>query len=714
MPESGSWLLLEELLERGDPAFVHELRRIHDADRLGDFAKRWYGDPRPWVRQYLLDYLDLPLSAYRHEALVKRLFKLAEQAGDDAVMARFVVAFDRSVRRVKSNRPRYLREVFTTRQAAVDWMRQLNEAGAETVHLQELEGRYSVMANWRGGTWRWENRFADDREVAERWSAGWRQEGAAYTNIHDHGGKYIVTALLRRDRLRSPARTTMPRDHRIFRWDPQTGKLSLVADREFRKARKREQIDPAVDKQLKYFADLGSLTGWTSWPEDLDTLPKPARRLFERFRLFTLHTRHYLRRRAWRFFRRLGKQQPERYVPALRQAFKLYTDADAVDGLALLDNWGLVHALFHHCPALIAKTSGWTPAPGHALAELTPAPLYEPLWLEAPQALVDLLQHAQCRPVRQWAIHLIRRDPAALLRHLPFDDLLNLLGHSDEEVVALAGEALERAPGLDLVPLPRWLALLETPNTTALDLICQLMAKHVRPEQISFAEVVQLAASRPVPVAQLGVRWLQMKKPQNEEECRALLGLAEAQAEPVRPEIVHWARRLLSDVPYFRSEWVLDFLDSRHEDVRTEGWQWLQEEPRARDEVELWRRLLESPYDDVRLKLVVDLEQRIAKTGQALTERVALNPVLVRFLWAAVLLNIHRGNRHKPAVIRQLVRRLEQRPEEASELLPILSVALRSLRGPEWRAGLAGVVQAVSQRPELAADVRTLFPELRM
>ena len=40
---------------------------------------------------------------------------------------------------------------------------------------------------------------------------------------------------------------------------------------------------------------------------------------------------------------------------------------------------------------------------------------------------------------------------------------------------------------------------------------------------------------------------------------------------------------------------------------------WLQDEARARDDVTLWRRLLESPYDDVRLWLVADLENRVAR-----------------------------------------------------------------------------------------------------
>jgi hypothetical protein len=689
MAEPGSWLVLEELLERGDAAFVTELRKVHDAEQLGAFAPRWFADKRPWARQFLFDYLDLPLDAYRHEALVKRLFKLAETAGDDALMARFMVAFDRSVRRVKSDRRRFLHAGFATREQAQDWMRRLNEAGADHVNLQELDGRFQLIAGWPAGTRRWENRFVDRREEADALIARWRRKGANYTNILDHGGLYKVTALLAGEFIHPQAGSTMPRDATFVPRKPPTGRQRRVSE-------------------------LERSFGLRSWPQDLAALPARLRTRLERLRLFSVHTRNYLRRRAWRYFRRLGKQQPQRYVPALADALALYTDEDTADGLALLDNWGLVHVLFHRCPALLARSPGWTLAPGHSLAELTPAPIYEQLWLAAPRVLLDLLRSARCRPVRQWAVHLTRRDSNAVLKQLPLEDLLSLLTHPDDEVVTLAGEALQRVPGLDLVPLERWIALLDTPNATALDILCGLMARHVRPQQVPFDTAVRLASSRPVPVARLGAAWLLSRSPQNEGECRALLGLAEAQAAPVRPQIVHTARLLLSTSPYFRPEWVLEYLDSRHEDVRAEGWAWLQEEPRARDDVELWRRLLESPHDDVRLKLVADLEQRVAGTGAALARHAALDPALLRCLWAAVLLNIHRGNRHKPPVVAQIVRRLQQRPDEAKDLLPVLGVALRSLRGPEWRAGLAGVVQAVARRPELEADVRRLFPELRV
>jgi hypothetical protein len=296
---------------------------------------------------------------------------------------------------------------------------------------------------------------------------------------------------------------------------------------------------------------------------------------------------------------------------------------------------------------------------------------------------------------------------------LPLPELLALLAHEDEEVVALAAEALRGAAGLGGLGLEQWLNLLDTAHPAALDVVCELAAKHVRPDQVSLEQAVQVAVRRPVPIARLGLAWLRSTTPANEAECRLLLGLTEAEAEPVRPELVRWARGLLSASPFFQVSWLLEYLDSRHADVRAEGWAWLQEEPRARNDVEPWPRLLESPYDDVRLKLVADLEKRLKQFGPPGIERGVLTPELIQFLWASVLLNIHRGGRAKPVVVGQVVRRLEHRPEEAEALLPLLSVALRSIRGPEWRAGLAGVVQLAEQHPELRPVVERRFPELR-
>jgi hypothetical protein len=582
----GSWLLAEELLERGDPAFVDELRRIHDPDRLGAFASKWFADKRPASRELMFQYLAQPLNAFRHEALVKRLFKLAEKADDEVLMAHFLAAFDRSVRRVVRKRRRY------------DWQ---------------------------------------SRET-------WVEES-----------------------LRVPADTAMPRGQRAMRYrNPRTG-------------------EPMAGRTPEKNALL---------------------------RLFSLNTRQYLRRRAWRYFRRLGKEQPARYVPAIVAAMKQYTDDDVADGVALLDNWGLVHALFHQCPALVATPRSWGLAEGHTLAELTAAPIYESLWKAAPAKTVEVLREAHCRPVRQWAVQMIRRHYPEALAVLPLRELVAMLGHDDPELSQLAAEALRHSPELGRMPVQAWLKLLESANPQILDLLCELMLERLDPQTLNLEQTVGLACSRPLPVARMGFTWLKKKTPASPDECRTILALAEAEAEPLRAEMVRWARSVLTGSPHFQVDWVLELLDGRHEDVRREAWAWFMAEPRAAGEIMLWQRLLESPYDDIRLRLATLLEEHAAR--EVAIDRARLDAELIRFLWASVLLNAHRGSRVKPLVIRQIVGRLEHDENEAPQLLPILAVALRSVRKPEWRAGLAGIVQLVERRPELEPLVQASFPELRL
>jgi hypothetical protein len=626
--DTGSWAYAEELLERGDPVFVTELRRITDADRLGSFAARWYADRRPASRQLLFTYLDQPLNAFRHEALIKRLFKLAETAGDDEVMGAFLVLFDRSLRRKRTPRRQGFATVVPDKAAADALVKQWRQQGFQAY----------CYSNWAP------NPYIIGRQVIR----GFR-----------------VTRSTVVDALRVPDETVM--------WRPR---------------------------------DKDSHGPYPIAEEVRD-------RLEQRFRLFSLSTRRYLRRRAWRYFRKLGKQHPERYVAAVTAALKRYQDDDVADGVALIDNWGLIHILFHHSPVLVSRRTGWALAPDGALSRLQPAPIYEALWKQAPRALLDLVLHSHCRPVRQWALFMIRRDHAGMLHDLSPEELFGLLANDDPNAVALACELLRTLSDISVLGVDRLLGLVENPNPETLDLLCELLSERLGAERVSFSDAVRLAGSRPLPAARLGFTWLQSKAPSSEEDCRALLALAEAQAEPLRADLVRWVRGVLSASPHFQSEWLMEFLDSRHEEVRAEGWRWLQAEPRARDNPEIWRKLLESPYDDVRSRLVAELEKRVARQG-SVPEGVRLDAELLRFLWASVLLNIHRGSRVKPVVVGQLVRRANRYPAEAAVLLPILAVALRSVRGPEWRAGLVGVVGLVERNSDLQPLVQRLFPELML
>jgi hypothetical protein len=622
----GSWSYALELFERGDPLFVDEVRGVTDADRLGDFAARWFADRRPEARQLLFNYLSRPLNAFRHEALVKRFFKLAEKAGDDDVMARFLAAFDRSVRRVQRTRHQSVERPVASREEAQALAERLT-AGGFTVLFKGS----SSLSNWQ--TW-----FSSTEGMA-------KVDALAY-----YWGEETLAAL--------PG-TTMSR--------PKT------------------------------------------WPNS-DWFWRST----EKLRLFSLATRRYLCRRAWRYFRKLGQTNPERYVAAAAAALKLYEDADVASGLALIDNWGLVHILFHHSPVLVSKRNGWVPAPGQALSELQPAPIYEEQWQTKPLLLIDLVKNAHCRPVRQWAIFMVRRHAASALQALSSDELFSLLAHEDPAVVGLAVEVIRAGGGMAAFNVNRLLDLLETPNPETLEILCGLLGDCVGPERVMLEQAVRLTAARPLPLARLGFAWLRGKSPASAADCQGLLRLVDAGAEPLRPEIVRWLRGVLAGSTHFRADWVLELLDCRHPDVRREGWAWLREDQRLRDDVAIWRKLLESPYDDVRLRLVADLEERVRRGTAGGWENGALDDELVRFLWASVLLNIQRGRRSKPLVVAQLVRRLQRHSAEAATLLPILAVALRSLRGPEWRAGLVGVVQLVERNAELAPVVQQVFPELKL
>ena len=63
-------------------------------------------------------------------------------------------------------------------------------------------------------------------------------------------------------------------------------------------------------------------------------------------RLFKHRTRYYLRRRAWRYFRRLGHRDPAAYRQAISIALAAFEDADLERGENILYSWGWMHACF--------------------------------------------------------------------------------------------------------------------------------------------------------------------------------------------------------------------------------------------------------------------------------------------------------------------------------------------------------------------------------
>jgi hypothetical protein len=404
---------------------------------------------------------------------------------------------------------------------------------------------------------------------------------------------------------------------------------------------------------------------------------------------FSLATLRYLRRRAWRYFRRLGFKDPGRYLHAVVDALSRYRDADFTEGANLLDNWGLVHALFHGSEILLSRPwRDWQVRPGRALRDLKPAPSFPEHWTADGE--VALLKRAQSRPVRRSAMAMLRKRP---IGEIGVDRLLPLLDHEDGDVALLAASLVENAPDLASIPAETWLRLLDVRNPTVLDVICSIVTRVVNGANLSDDDVLRLCTSGAAPVARMAVGWLKGRRP------ASLALLARVTDRVAAKTAVAFARE--------HGAAVIDFLDSPCDAVRREAWPWFAES----GDRTLWPKLLESPYDDIRLAIVGHLARR-ADTDRSL--RDVLDAAPIETIWATVLFNIHRGSRAKRHAVGQVADAIERAPARASQLLPLLSVAARSVRAPEFRAGLAAVVRTAVRRPEVAEAVARHFPELKL
>jgi hypothetical protein len=581
-----SSLLVDESFASEDDQFVDHVRMVTAPTYLAAMADRWKKDPRAWARRQIFKYLALPLDRAGHHCVVKRLFKQAEASRDHELMAAFLVAFDRLVRRQRRMRYRY--------------------------------------------------------NFQTRWSS---QEEVLFA----------------------------PRDQI----------LATAKGREARNPRTGERI---------------YVPGFLRVPMH--------------GRLFSYRTRGYLRRRACRYFRRMGFQQPSEYPQAVAAALALYRDDDAARGENILDNWSLMHIAFRRSPVLQFKRTRVEVTDGRSLGELAAAPQFENLWKkpESTAVLLKLLTQADSRLVRVWAMQLLKRDHAPTMQAITARQLLALLNHADEEVQQFGAGLLETLSGADSWPIATWLELLETRSVTALATICQVMNQRVSPKRLSLEQCVALACARATPVARLGLSWLR-SRPVSGSEDRATIGrLAGVQCEAVGAEVAEYALSILGSPQAYRMEEVSPFFDSLNASVRRGAWEWLTPPSPGYDDAELWSRLLETPYDDVRLRLVEELNKRTRETdGPA-----ALNRQDVSMVWATVLLGVHRGGRAKLKALRQISQAIAEQPDRAARLVPVLAVAIRSVRPPEARAGLSAILSAVSARPELEATLARCIPELRL
>jgi len=423
-------------------------------------------------------------------------------------------------------------------------------------------------------------------------------------------------------------------------------------------------------------------------------------------RLFSYRTRYYLRRRAWRYFRWLGFARPAAFPAAIAPALRRYRDADLARGENILDSWALLNICFRGSDALEFHPAHLRLKEGRTLAELRAAPRFAKAWEneEAARVLIGLAAQAPAQLVRMWAMDLFRSIRSKIAIELSPEEMLSLLDHDDERVQQFGAEFFETQGGLEKLPVAMWLRLLQTRNLTALATLCAAFVRHVSGERLTLAQCLDLACAKPVPVARLGQQYLQLRTIAR-AEIAALAALADAQCPAVAGELCAWALARLGGRDHYDVEQVSRFFDSLTPETRKAAWAWLAPGSAGYDDPVLWSRLAETPFDDLRLKLVDRLALRVKMPALSAD---ALAPV-----WCAVLLGVHRGGRQKLKAVRQIADAIERDPASAAKLAPVLAVAVRSVRGPEMRAGLAAVMTLLASRPELTDAVHARLPELR-
>lgn len=425
----------------------------------------------------------------------------------------------------------------------------------------------------------------------------------------------------------------------------------------------------------------------------------------EKFRLFKYRTRYYLQRRVWRYFRKLGFNDGPRYLAALAPALAAFQDGDLAAGENLLDSWSLMHALHGESAAVEFSSLRAVLKEDRTLADLKPTPAFSQHW-RTPSGVVaalELIVAAQSRLVRLWALAW-HQELARTISAAPAADILTrMLAHDDEEVQSYGASLLAECADAANWPLETWLKLLKCDNPRVAQLLCDAMLKHVRDERITLAQRVEIALAKATPIARLGLRLLEKITPRDGKEREIIMGLWRAQCLGIGSDIARWALAQLGTAEVYQMPVVCRFFDSANAGIREGAWTWMEQEnsPGWLDAA-LWSRLAETPYADLRTRMVDALALRASKPPVGADD---LAPV-----WTSVLLDVNRGGRQKLKALRQIAETLAATPNE--KLLPVLVATVRSIRGPEARAALAAVMSLLCKRPELETAVAAALPEL--
>ena len=244
-----------------------------------------------------------------------------------------------------------------------------------------------------------------------------------------------------------------------------------------------------------------------------------------------------------------------------------------------------------------------------------------------------------------------------------------------------------------------------------LELVAKCFREHVSSSRLQAGQVLGLCNSQQGPLATLGFEIVRDEVWSSRLQVSEISQLAGCRCRFLGSEIATWALTKLDDRKAANAKNVIDFFDSSLVPVRRAATHWLgQSGTTVQKDPELWAMLLESPYPDIRTALVNWLD-RIVGPGE-LGQGNDASSVLV--LCATVILQIHSGGRSKLKAIDRLAGWVCEDPVLLPKVLPILSIAIRSIRGPEMRQALCAVLEISSRFPDQKSAIESMIPELEV
>ena len=637
----------EEAYEQGSPAFVEYVRQVQDPEFLEIVSRLWITDRREHTRGLLSLYLDQPLNAFRHELLVKRLFKQAEAAGDDQVLAWLAPALDRCIDRRTQFSRRSRRDIVSSQEEAQELAKKLLDTGAITTKSWQIgPDQYLVISRWS--------------ELGFAVPHGTRMPGISPRSA------FVLDASEKRY-----VRIPLPE------WAVRIGLAS--------------KLQPGV------------------------SLPHPGEfsERLARFRLFSVATRQYLRRRLWRYFEQLGENDGKRYVEAASQALIRYRDEDLY--LArVLDRWILVHILFGSHPAMSSRSNGWIKSIEAIHPHFDPRPAFPEHWVDASDWLFWIAENARSYLVSKWAIALLRRNPQSWRSSLRLEMIEGLITHPDPLVSEFGASCLAELPDIDEIELSRWRVLLNgASNSTVSERISAQIEARTKSETLSTRQAVELALMFPEHLARHGLHLLQQREI-SVNELPEVLSVAHTDSDEIRPEALEWLKVLLGRTPGLEPDWVCDWILSSHAETRALGLSYFLASAEAHLDPRNWDQIVSGASSELWPGLIDLLARNLTRRNGAGSELVAELPLSALFpLWSNEITMVPGRSYCQEQVVAQVRRRLESHPDEAELLAELLATAFGSSFERVARAAVAGLARICSLRPDLQAVVEQSIPELQ-